>query len=726
MLSLSTPIEKIPGIGLTYQKRLKRLGIKTIRDLFFHFPHRYEDFSNIISILEVKLNEAVCIQGKILEIKSFRTWKKRMILTQAVVEDKTAAIKVVWFNQPYLTKSLKPGDSVCLAGKVVLRKGGLYLSSPVYEKIPDSNPPAGGQIPDSNLTHTGRLVPVYPGTEGLSSRWLRYILKPLLSKLKDEIPDPLPEQLRTKHKLLPVRQAIWQIHFPDSLKNAENARDRFAFEELFLIQLSVLKERLKLKQKKAQTCPMDVGLMKEFTDSLPFKLTGSQKKTAWQILKDLEKPIPMSRLLEGDVGSGKTVVATMAALNVVKTGFQVAIMVPTEILAKQHFQEIPKLLEKFKLKIALLTGREDKITAKKLKNTVLEISRQKLLEKLEKGEIDILIGTHSLIQKGVEFGPPGSGLALVIVDEQHRFGIEQRAKLCQKGNSQEEIIPHLLSMTATPIPRTLALTVYGDLDLSLIDELPKNRKKVKTSIIPPEEREKTYKFIKNQVKKGRGVFVICPKIEATEGNKEYLPKDERALSWIDVKAVKEEYEKLSKEIFPDLKIGQLHGKMKTKEKEKIMQDFKTGKIDILVSTSVVEVGIDVPRATVMMIEGAERFGLATLHQFRGRVGRANFQSYCFLFTSPGIEKTRRLSALVNCNNGFELAEKDLQIRGPGELYGARQWGIPDLAMANLKNITLVEKTREAAKGILEKDPQLKKYPLLKERLRRFEKTIHFE
>jgi len=709
MLSLSTPIEKIPRIGLTYQKRLKRLGIKTIRDLFFHFPHRYEDFSKIIPISKIKLNEVVCVQGKILEIKNFRTWKKRMILTQAVVEDKTAAIKVVWFNQPYLTKSLKPGDSVCLAGKVILRKEGVYLNSPIHEKI----------YQKTELTHTGRLVPVYPGTEGLSSRWLRYILKPLLSKLKDEIPDPLPEELRTKHKLLPVRQAIWQIHFPDSLKNAENARDRFAFEELFLIQLSVLKERLRLKQKKAQTCPMDVDLMKEFTDSLPFKLTNPQKKATWQILKDLEKPLPMSRLLEGDVGSGKTVVATMAALNVVKAGFQVAIMAPTEILAKQHFQEIPKLLKKFKLKIALLTGKEDKITAKKLKNEVLEISRQKLLEKLEKGEIDILIGTHSLIQDKVKFGPPGKGLALVIVDEQHRFGVEQRAQLCQGGNSQEELIPHLLSMTATPIPRTLALTVYGDLDLSLIDELPKNRKRVKTSIVPPEERKKAYKFIKNQVKKGKGVFVICPRIEIAN-------ERASALGWADVKAVKEEYEKLSKEIFPDLKIGQLHGKMKTKEKEKIMGDFKTGKIDVLVSTSVVEVGIDIPRATVMMIEGAERFGLATLHQFRGRVGRANFQSYCLLFTSPGIEKTRRLSALVNCNDGFELAEKDLQIRGPGELYGARQWGIPDLAMANLKDIALVEKTREEAKEILEKDAQLKKYPLLKERLKKFEKTIHFE
>jgi len=711
MLSLSTPIEKIPGIGLFYQKRLKRLGIKTIRDLFFHFPHRYEDFSKIVPISEVKLNETVCIRGKILEIKNSRTWKRRLALTQAVVEDETAAIKVVWFNQPYLTKSLKEGNSVCLAGKVVLRKDGLYLNSPIHERI----------YQETELTHTGRLVPVYPETEGLSSRWLRYILKPLLSRLKNKVTEPLSKEIREQYNLLPIKQAIWQIHFPDSLKIAEKAQKRFVFEELFLIQVSVLKERLKLKQKKSVSCPMNVDLMKKFTDSLPFKLTNSQKKSAWRILKDLEKAIPMSRLLEGDVGSGKTVVAIMAALNVAKAGFQVAIMVPTEILAKQHFQEIPKLLEKFKLKIALLTGKEDKITAKKLKNQVLEISRQKLLEKLARGEINILIGTHSLIQEGVKFGPPDKGLALVIVDEQHRFGVEQRAKLCQQGNSEEEIIPHLLSMTATPIPRTLALTVYGDLDLSLIDELPKNRKKVKTSIIPPEKREKAYEFIRKEVKKGRGVFVICPRIEIGKDNERIS-----FLGWNDVKAVKQEYEKLSKEIFPDLNMGQLHGKMKIKEKEKTMQDFKSGKIDVLVSTSVVEVGIDIPRATVMMIEGAERFGLAQLHQFRGRVGRAEFQSYCLLFTSPGIEKTRRLSALVKCSDGFKLAEKDLQIRGPGELYGIRQWGIPDLAMANLKDISLVEKTRETAKEVLEKDPQLKKHPLLKERLKEFEQRIHFE
>ncbi len=714
MLNLTTPIEEIPRIGPIYQKRLKKLGIKNIRGILFHFPHRYEDFSKIIPISEIKLNEIVCVQGNILEIKNNRTWKRRMILTQAVIEDKTGSVKAIWFNQPYLIKTIKPDDSVCLAGKITLGEKGIYLANPAYEKI-SAKP---------NLTHTGRLIPVYPETEGLSSRWLRYILKPLLFKFKNNIPDPLPKEMIAKHQLMPINKAIWQIHFPDSLKLAEIARSRFAFEELFLIELSVLKERLKLKREKAAAIPMDAGLMKAFTDSLPFKLTDSQKKSAWQILKDLEKSVPMSRLLEGDVGSGKTVVAAMAALNTAKAGYQVAVMAPTEILAKQHFREFPKLLSVFKLKIALLTGKEDKIISAKLENEVLEISRQKILEKLKEGQIDILIGTHSLIQEEVKF----KDLALVVVDEQHRFGVEQRAKLCQPAspankNPDKPTLPHLLSMTATPIPRTLALTVYGDLDLSLITEMPKNRKKIKTLVVTPNDRQKAYDFIKKEVKEGKGVFVICPRIDPPKNG----DKNKDLLGWADVKAVKEEYEKLSKNIFPDLKVGMLHGRVKTKEKEKTMQDFKSGKIDILVSTSVVEVGIDIPRATIMMIEGAERFGLAQLHQFRGRVGRSDFQSYCFLFTdSPAKKTSQRLSALIKCNNGFELAEKDLQIRGPGEFYGNRQWGIPDLTMSSLKDITLIEKTRNAAKEILEKDPQLKNNPLLRERLGDFEKTIHPE
>jgi len=739
-MNLFTSIEKISGIGPVFKSKLKKLGIKTIGDLFFHFPHRYEDFSNLVPISKVRINEVCTIQGRILEIKNSHSWKKKMVLTQAVIEDKTGAIEAVWFHQPYLTRVLKKGDNVFLSGKVIIGNNKIYLSNPVYEK---TNFKAKTLNLQPNLTHTGRLVPVYPETEGLSSRWFRHILKPLLSAFKNKIPETLPKSVIKEHNLLPINKALWQIHFPDSKKLAKAAQERFSFEELFFIELFVLRTRAQLAKEKAVSFPIHLKLIQRFVKSLPFKLTDAQKKSAWQILKDLEKSKPMNRLLEGDVGSGKTVVAVIAALNVIKPdlsispnkGWQVAFMAPTEILVKQHFQEVAKLLSDFRINIGLLTGKQDKFRSKKLKNEVIEISRQKLLEKTLKGDLDILIGTHALIQDKVKFGR----LGLVILDEQHRFGVTQRARLCQtRKNSPAtdlnekkigfgfQAIPHLLSMTATPIPRTLALTIYGDLDLSLIDELPKGRKKIVTKIISPEEREETYSFIKKEVKKGRQVFIICPRIEGSN-NKEVQQLKGRAAGWNKVKAVKEEYEKLSKEIFPEMKVGMLHGKMATKEKERIMKDFRNKKIDILVSTSVIEVGIDVPNATVMVIEGAERFGLAQLHQFRGRVGRAGYQSYCLLFTDSSAKKTKqRLKALVTSESGFALAEKDLKIRGPGDFKGARQWGIPDLMMNSLTDARLVEKTRESAKKVLIKSPQLKKYPVLRAKLRKFKEKIHLE
>jgi ATP-dependent DNA helicase RecG len=708
-LSLYSPIEEIPRVGPIFQKKLKRMGINTVRDLLFHFPHRYEDFSKITNISEVKLNDIVCIQGKILEIENIRTWKKRMILTKALVQDETGAIEVTWFNQSYLIKTLKKGDYISLVGKTTLGKEGMYLASPAYEKL----------FSEKESIHTGRIVPVYPETEGLSSRWLRYILRPVLLGFAKKAIDPLPEKIMKSNNLLPFRKAIWQIHFPDSLELAQKSQERFSFEEVFFISLFALREKFIISREKSLAIPINLPLVQDFVKNLPFKLTDAQRKSSWQILKDIEKPRPMNRLLEGDVGSGKTVVATMAALNVARAGYQVAIMAPTEILSKQHFQGVAKLLENFKLSIALLTGKEDKIRSKKLKNEVLEISRQRLLEKTREGKIDILIGTHALIEDKVKFGK----LALVIVDEQHRFGVEQRARLCQEKNGSKRIIPHLLSMTATPIPRTLSLTIYGDLDLSLLNELPKGRKKIITKVISPEKREETYQFIRKEVKKGRQVFVICPRIEPPNGEK----KESDITNWTEAKAVKKEYEKLSKIIFSDLKVGMLHGKMKSREKEKVMKDFKNKKVDILVSTSVVEVGIDIPNASVMMIEGSERFGLAQLHQFRGRVGRSKYQSYCFLFTDSPATKTRaRLKALLTSKNSFELAEKDLKIRGPGDFFGKRQWGIPDIAMNSLTDIFLVEKTRQAAKEILEEDPSLKKYPFLRERIDNFQQKIHLE
>jgi len=754
-MNLSTPVEEIPRVGPAFQRKLKKLGIKTVHDLLYHFPHRYEDFSNLIPIAKAETGGLFCFQGEILDIKTIRTFRKRMILTQAILGDETGKLKVLWFNQPYLINTFKKGERVCLAGKINGKGSAKYLSSPAYEKIPENF--------NNDLTHTGRLIPVYPETEGLSSKWLRFIVKPILIKLKSQVPEPMPEKIINKYGFLPFQEAIWQIHFPESLKTAQAAKKRFAFEELFILSLFVQRERMKLAREKAIPIPLNLELVKEFTGNLPFELTDAQKKSAWQILKDMEKPRPMNRLLEGDVGSGKTVVATIAALNAAKANYQTAIMAPTEILAKQHYKTISNLLERFSLKIGLITGKESYLKGKKTK-------RKELLEKAKNGQVDILIGTHAIIQDTnprTKYKTPVqfNSLAFVIIDEQHRFGVEQRANLCR----QKKFIPHLLSMTATPIPRTLTLSVYGDLDLSLIDELPKGRKKIITKIVQPKDKKETYNFIREQVKEGRQVFVICPRIEPrarTEfGNEQgFLLADERNFSWMDVKAVKEEYQKLSKEIFPDLKVGLLHGKMKTEEKEKAMKDFKSKKTDILVSTSVIEVGVDVPNASVMIIEGSEKFGLAQLHQFRGRVGRSDFQSYCFLFTesrssgakvekrtkpslttesrlrdegkeenlfssptnAPGIITNRRLRALISCENGFELAEKDLAIRGPGDFLGSRQWGIPDLTMASLADAFSVEKTRSEAKEILQEDPELKKYPLLKKRLEEFKQRIHLE
>jgi len=730
-------------VGSVLLKKLQKLQIETVGDLLYYFPFRYEDFSNITSIAQIKIGQQNCLRGQLKEIKNIKTWKKRMTITEALIEDESAAIRAVWFNQPFLVKNLKQGDNVCLAGKAQIGKKDVFLSNPIYEKISSQN----------DLTNLGRIVPVYNETTGLSSRWLRYIIKPILTQETKQIPETLPPEILKENDFLPISQALWQIHFPASLSLAQKARARFAFEELFLVELSVLKARLKVNQQKAPAISLNVNLMKKFTETLDFRLTNAQRKCAWQILKDSEKPCPMSRLLQGDVGSGKTVVALMAALNTIKNGYQVGFMAPTEVLAKQHFYQAAKLLRPFKIKIALLTGKEDQIISQKLgyqtKNgfrpETIEISRHKILQKTKKQEIDLLIGTHALIQGKVKFAKPG----LVIIDEQHKFGVEQRAKLLQNSNCKiqienkisksaicnlQSVIPHFLSMTATPIPRTLALTVYGDLDLSLIDEMPKNRKEIITKIIEPSQRKDAYDFIRKEVKNDNRIFVICPRIEKfealnpkSETNSKFQIPNSKQNFWTEAKAVKEEYEKLSRDVFPDLKLGMLHGKMKTKEKEKIMQRFRDGKIQILVSTSVVEVGIDISKATVMLIEGAEHFGLAQLHQFRGRVGRADQQSYCFLFTESSSRNTKqRLNALVKTKNGFELAEKDLSIRGPGSLWGKKQWGLPDLVMANLTDLALVEKTREAAKTILINDPALKKHPLLQNRVKAFEKQLHLE
>ena len=712
-MNLETKIEQVPRINSVYTKRLNKMGIKTIKDLIFYFPKYYKDFSNIIPISKMEINEISCIQGKILEIKNTRTFVKKIFLTKAIVEDDTGKVEVIWFNQPFLTKNLKPGFNVCLAGKLTKTNNNTYLSSPTYERILG---------PEQNLIHAGCLVPTYQETKGVSSRWIRYILKSVLTKIGN-VPEILPKQIIKTNNLLPVQKAVLQIHFPNSKKLAQQAQQRFSFEELFLLQLFTLKQKMKMAQKKGIPIPIDLKTIQNLVKSLPFKLTNAQRKCAFQILKNMEKPRPMSRLLQGDVGSGKTIVAVIIGLNTAKANYQTALMAPTEILANQHFENITDLLKDFNVNIGLLTSKQNKVFIKK---QLSSISKKDLLEKIEKREIDFLIGTHALIQKNVEF----ANLAIVILDEQHRFGTEQRAKLAQQTLAPNKQIPHLLSMTATPIPRSLTLTIYGNLDLSVIDEMPKQRKEIITKIVSPDQRQATYEFIRKQVKNKKQVFVICPRIDPSEKqeqeqNAEFIIPG--APKWNDVKAVKQEYEKLSKNIFPDLKIAMLHGKMKINEKQEIMQKFKNKKIDILIATSVVEVGIDIPDATVMMIEGADKFGLAQLYQFRGRVGRSKYQSYCFLFTDSPYRQTRqRLRAIVQSKNGLELAEKDLKIRGAGDFFGKRQSGIPDLAMNALKSITLVKKVRKNALQILQQDPELKKYPLLKEELNKFGKRIHLE
>ncbi len=640
-----------------------------------------------------------------------------MTITQAYIQDGAGSIKIVWFNQPYLTKSLKVDDLINVSGKVNLDKD-LYFSNPAFEKI------------TGQLRHTGRIVPIYPETAGLSSRYLRYIIQLYLPNAK-QLTDWLPAVIKSSQRLLDLTTAISQVHFPASLKNVNQARRRLAFEELFLLQVFVLSQKIQRLKERSQPTPFNKELIQNIVAKLPFKLTLSQKKAAWEIFQDMAETRPMNRLLEGDVGSGKTAVAALAALENAKAGHQTAFMAPTEILAKQHYNTLCKLLDGFDVKIGLITGGEKKA------NLESKIAKNK---KLNSSFIihnsDIVVGTHALIQEKISF----KNLTLAIVDEQHRFGVAQRAAL-QKNiiaspDGLPQKIPHLLSMTATPIPRSLALTLYGDLDLSLLTELPTGRQKILTHLVPPIKREAAYNFIRQQIKQGRQVFVVCPRIEPSDKYSVTSDQQKELITYYsslitEIRAVKDEYEKLAKNIFPDLKIALLHGKIKSKEKDKIMADFSAGQIDILVATSVIEVGIDIPNATIMMIEGAERFGLAQLHQLRGRVGRGEHQSYCLLFTDSATSQTQaRLKMMTTCSDGFKLAEQDLQLRGPGEFFGTNQSGLPDLSASllagSLIDLIMVKQARAEAAKILQPDPELKNYPLLKDQLQKFQKEIHLE
>lgn len=694
MPNLQTKLILVPRIGSKYATALKKLNIETVEDFLRHFPFRYEDYSERISIDKLSAGTVATIMGEVVKSKLIRTWKKKMLLTECFVKDDTGIIRAVWFNQPYVSDSLIEGKGVRLSGKVSGDSKGLFFSNPAWE------------LSSREPTNTGRLVPIYPETEGLTSKWIRWQMQNLI-KYADELKDPVPENILKELHLPNLKDAICYAHFPKTLKQSVLAQKRIAFDQMFLAQLASQNVKILWNKKQAISISFDEKLIKKFVESLPFSLTNAQRKSAFQILRDIEKPLPMNRLLNGDVGSGKTVVAATAILNAVNAGYQVALMAPTEVLARQHFNSIYKLFSKQNFSIALLTNSYQIVKNNKVKRT-------ELIDEIKNGKINFVIGTHALIQKDIKF----KNLVLVIVDEQHRFGVDQRAYLQQKISEINDGLPnktpHLLSMSATPIPRTLALAFFGNLNLSVLDEMPKNRKKIITKIISGRDREKTYAFVRQEIKNGRQVFIIFPLVEESQKMSE-------------LKAATEEHKRLSRNIFPDLNLALLHGRLRANEKEKIMHDFEDKKYDILVSTSVVEVGIDIPNATIMIIEDADRFGLAQLHQFRGRVGRSDMQSYCFLFTGSSSSLAKdRLKSLEKYSSGFDIAQKDFEIRGPGEFFGTRQSGLPDIAMQNVTNVKLIEISQSYAEKVLKESPDLKKFPLLKKELEKFNQNVHLE
>jgi len=677
--SLDVPITVIKGISSTLAAKFDKLGVRTVRDLLYFFPHRHLDYSQRKTISQLTEGEEETIVANVWQAREIRPGGRKS--TEAIVGDETGNVRVVWFNNPYLAKKLATGTRLVLSGRVSLFQGQHVFESPEWE------------LEDKELIHTGRLVPLYPLTQGLRPRQVRKLMKGVIDQWAGQLPDFLPQELRERRNLPELPQAIKQAHFPEDEAVKAEARVRLAFDELFLLQLGVLSRKRDWQESQpGNPFSIESAVLDSFLKSLPFALTTAQQRVLKELLADLQKTQPMSRLLQGEVGSGKTVVATAALIMAAASGYQEAFMAPTEILAEQHFATICQLLsrvghqegEGYLYRYGGLLPRP--LTVALLIGDVSQQKKQELQQRISEGEIDIVIGTHALIQKGVAF----RRLGLVVVDEQHRFGVTQRSALRQKGSS-----PHMLVMTATPIPRTLALTLYGDLDLSVIDQLPPGRQVVKTKWLKPQQRESAYAFIRRQVAEGRQAFIVCPLIEESEA--------------IQARAAIAEYQRLSEEVFLNLRLGLLHGRMSSAEKDKVMRRFRSGELDILVSTPVVEVGIDVPNATVMLVESADRFGLSQLHQFRGRVGRGTEQSYCMLLAqNPSVVAKERLDIIEKTQDGFQLAEEDLKLRGPGEFFGTRQSGMPDLKMAKISDVALLEEARREAIRLFEVDPGLEK------------------
>jgi ATP-dependent DNA helicase RecG len=674
-MNLRIPLVTGERIYKLFARRLEKLGIQTFEDFLFHIPARYDDYSLISKINRIQPGEVVTIHGTVSEINNEFT-KNFKRVQKAEIADETGTIEVIWFNQPYLTKVIHAQDKIALSGKIDWFLRRIVMQSPDYEIITYGPP-----------IHTGRLVPVYPETKGITSKWLRRQTYKLINENKEQFIEYLPDSTIAGHSLMEISTAIEQIHFPKTLENAKRARERLSFDELFLLQITAMDRKMNWNKNlisNAFDCVKYKNKITEFLAKLPFTLTCAQKRVIEEIFNDLSKTKPMNRLLEGDVGSGKTVVSAIAMFLCYLNGFQSVLMAPTEILAQQHYETISQLLEPFKIKIGFATGNK----------------------KTKIYDCDVLIGTHAVLSEGINFDK----LGLVVIDEQQRFGVEQRALIRNKGKN-----PHLLTMTATPIPRTIALTLYGDLDLSILDEMPHGRKEIKTWLVPTEKRNNAYGWIEKQIKETKSqVFIVCPFIEESE-------------TMQTVRAASKEFENLQKNIFKNsprgeagLKLGLLHGKMKGKEKEEVLNKFRDGKIDILVATPVVEVGIDIPNATIIVIEASERFGLAQLHQLRGRVGRGDKQSYCLLFTeSRNLQTIERLKAMEKHNVGAELAELDLRLRGPGEIYGTMQHGKKMLKIASFSDFDLIQKVRREAEKIF---PNLKSFPKLLEKL----KTINLK
>ena len=664
-MNLSDPITELKGVGDELARKLAILRIRTIDDLIEDFPRRYEDYSTITPVKSLRPGQ-VTIKAKISSVNG-RYVRRGMHITEAIASDDTASVRLVWFNQPYRAGAIKAGQDYFIAGDYALRRSRFSILNPSVELVSD--------FP----VNTARIIPVYRETKGLKSNQIRRLIREALNIVK-ELPEHLPAWLVKDQKLLSYKEAISEIHFPGSLDVWEEAKRRLAFEEIFQLTLAALLNRREVQAEKGLAIPFNETLAKDFVSKLPFKLTDAQRKVVWQVYKDLEKTQPMNRLVEGDVGSGKTIVAAMAALMAMEQGFQVAFMAPTEILARQHAETLLNLLTSvgYGDQVGLLLG------------SLTPAQKKTAHQKIADGTIRLIIGTHALISEKVDMHK----LGLIIIDEQHRFGVQQRKKLQAKAGH----MPHVLHMTATPIPRSLALTLYGELDISVLDELPPGRQAIKTKLVSPNSKKTLYEQIDKELAAGRQMFVVCPVIAETEAS--------RGLS------AEETFKQLSEHEFKHRKVALLHGRLKPAEKERVMQDFIDRKYDILVSTTVIEVGVDIPNSTVMLIVGAERFGLAQIHQLRGRVGRGAHQSYCFLMLSDSKAPMQRLRALENTTDGFKLAELDLKLRGPGAIYGTIQHGALDLRIANLSDMRLIAAARAAAQSFIDKNEDLDNYPHL--------------